>query len=203
MAAKLDLPLVATNDCHYVDRADAAAHEVLMAIQTGKSLTDEKRLKHTVDSYYLKSPGEMNDDFMSVPQALENTVAIAKRCKVKLEARQDLPAQVQGPRRRDASTATSVRSPARASSGASGAGGRGRGTFDPTSTASAATELAVIQKMGFSGYFLIVWDFINWAKEHGIPVGPGRGSGAGSRWRGRCASPTSTRWSSSCCSSAS
>src|SRR5688500_5795949 len=67
MSGRLDIPLVATNDCHYVDKADAAAHEVLMAIQTGKSLNDERRLKHTVDSYYLKTPSEMNADFSSVP----------------------------------------------------------------------------------------------------------------------------------------
>src|SRR5262245_45411371 len=76
MSRKLGIPLVATNDCHYVNRADAAAHEVLMAIQTGKSLKDERRLKHTVDSYYLKSPSEMNADFKDVPEALENTIAI-------------------------------------------------------------------------------------------------------------------------------
>src|SRR5262249_56578316 len=85
MAAKLSLPLVATNDCHYVNRADAAAHDVLMAIQTGKSLKDEKRLKHVVDSYYIKSPSEMDADFKDCPEALENTIAIAKRCDVKLD----------------------------------------------------------------------------------------------------------------------
>src|SRR6476660_9570075 len=85
MGRKLNIPLVATNDCHYVNRGDATAHDVLMAIQTGKSLKDEKRLKHQVDSYYLKSPSEMNNDFKDCPEALENTLAIAKRCNVKLK----------------------------------------------------------------------------------------------------------------------
>lgn len=180
MGARLDLPLVATNDCHYVDRADAAAHEVLMAIQTGKSLSDEKRMKHTVDSYYLKSPAEMNADLGHVPQALENTVAIAKRCKVKHDFSKTYLPKYGVPEGHSLdSYITEV----------AGAGlerrfrhltARGK-AFDPDAYRERLrTELAVIHKMGFSGYFLIVWDFINWAKQHGIPVGPGRGSGAGS-----------------------
>src|SRR5205807_1637081 len=82
---KLGIPLVATNDCHYVNRSDAAAHDVLMAIQTGKSLKDERRLKHVVDSYYMKSPSEMDLAFKDVPEAVENTAAIAARCNVKLK----------------------------------------------------------------------------------------------------------------------
>src|SRR5204863_9138202 len=85
MGRKLGIPLVATNDCHYVNRTDAAAHDVLMAIQTGKSLKDEKRLKHVVDSYYLKSPAEMEASFKDVAEAIENTAAIAARCNVKLK----------------------------------------------------------------------------------------------------------------------
>src|SRR5882672_9297562 len=85
MAKKLSMPLVATNDCHYVNRSDAAAHDVLMAIQTGKSLKDEKRLKHVVDSYYMKSPAEMDLAFKDVPEAIENAAAIAARCNVKLK----------------------------------------------------------------------------------------------------------------------
>src|SRR6188768_4008486 len=85
MSKKLGIPLVATNDCHYVSRADAQAHDVLMAIQTGKSLKDEKRLKHQVDSYYMKSPSEMDAHFKDVAEALESTVSIAARCNVKLK----------------------------------------------------------------------------------------------------------------------
>ena len=180
MAARLDLPLVATNDCHYVDRADAAAHEVLMAIQTGKSLTDERRLKHQVDSYYLKSPAEMNSDFMSVPQALESTVAIAKRCKVKLDlGKSFLPTfKVPDGETVDTNIAAVV---ARGLERRFKHFGKIGFAFDPDQYRERCrVELAVIQKMGFSSYFLIVWDFINWAKQHDIPVGPGRGSGAGS-----------------------
>src|SRR6476469_515166 len=85
MGKKLGIPLVATNDCHYVNRADAAAHDVLMAIQTGKSLKDEKRLKHVVDSYYMKSPSEMDSAFKDVGEAIENTAKIAAECNVKLK----------------------------------------------------------------------------------------------------------------------
>jgi len=180
MGKKLGIPLVATNDCHYVNRADAAAHDVLMAIQTGKSLKDEKRLKHVVDSYYMKSPAEMDAAFKDVPEAVENTAAIAARCNVKLKFDQTyLPTY-------------KVPEGATLDSHITGLIAKGlerrfrefasRGVkFDPDAYRErAATELAVIQKMGFSGYFLIVWDFIDWAKQHGIPVGPGRGSGAGS-----------------------
>jgi DNA polymerase III alpha subunit len=85
MGRKLGIPLVATNDCHYVNRTDAVAHDVLMAIQTGKSLKDEKRLKHQVDSYYLKSPSEMDAHFKDVEEAIANTEAIAAKCNVKLK----------------------------------------------------------------------------------------------------------------------
>ncbi len=180
MGRKLNIPLVATNDCHYVNRTDAAAHDVLMAIQTGKSLKDEKRLKHTVDSYYMKSPAEMEAHFKDVGIAVENTASIAARCNVKLKLDQTFLPTYKVPegetldsyigkivdkgleRRFTELTARGV-------------------TFDVDKYRERTKiELGVIQKMGFSGYFLIVWDFINHAKEKGIPVGPGRGSGAGS-----------------------
>ncbi|HWO22304.1 MAG TPA: DNA polymerase III subunit alpha [Kofleriaceae bacterium] len=180
MSKKLDIPLVATNDCHYVNRADAAAHDVLMAIQTGKSLKDEKRLKHVVDSYYMKSPAEMEQAFKDVPQALESTVSIAARCNVKLKFDQTYLPNYKVPEGETLdSYITQIVD--------KGLDRRFREmtergiAFDPDRYRERCKiELAVIQKMGFSGYFLIVWDFINWAKEHGIPVGPGRGSGAGS-----------------------
>jgi DNA polymerase-3 subunit alpha len=180
MGRKLNIPLVATNDCHYVNRTDAAAHDVLMAIQTGKSLKDEKRLKHTVDSYYMKSPAEMEAHFKDVGIAVENTASIAERCNVKLKLDQTYLPTYKVPegetldtyitkivdkgleRRFTELTARGVK-------------------FDVDQYRDRTKiELGVIQKMGFSGYFLIVWDFINHAKEKGIPVGPGRGSGAGS-----------------------
>ncbi len=180
MGPRLGIPLVATNDCHYVNRVDAAAHEVLMAIQTGKSVKDEKRLRHTVDSYFLKSPGEMNVDFMDCSEAMENTVAIAKRCNVKLDLGKSMLPTFAVP---DGHTLDSYITDVtnRGLEKRFTRFGKIGTAFDPDQYRERArTELAVIQKMGFSGYFLIVWDFINWAKEHGIPVGPGRGSGAGS-----------------------
>ncbi|HEY4182489.1 MAG TPA: DNA polymerase III subunit alpha [Kofleriaceae bacterium] len=180
MSKKLNIPLVATNDCHYVSRTDAGAHDVLMAIQTGKSLKDEKRLKHTVDSYYIKSPEEMNSAFKDVGQALENTGLIASRCDVKLKFDQTYLPTYKVP---EGETLDSY-------IGAIVTKGLERRFREMTARglkfdvdiyrARCDTELGVIKKMGFSGYFLIVWDFINHAKEKGIPVGPGRGSGAGS-----------------------
>jgi DNA polymerase-3 subunit alpha len=180
MSKKLQIPLVATNDCHYVNRSDAQAHDVLMAIQTGKSLKDEKRLKHVVDSYYMKSPAEMDSAFKDVGDAVENTAKIAAQCNVKLKLDQTYLPTYKVP---DGETLDTYMEKIVA-------GGlerrfkelSARGVaFDPDQYRERCkTELAVIQKMGFSGYFLIVWDFINWAKDHGIPVGPGRGSGAGS-----------------------
>ncbi|HEU5056539.1 MAG TPA: DNA polymerase III subunit alpha, partial [Kofleriaceae bacterium] len=159
---------------------DARAHEVLMAIQSGKTIADEKRLKHTTDAYFIKSAAEMTAPFRDVPQALESTVEIARRCDVKLELDNPrlpnfkvpeghtldsyLEAQVEkGLERRFREKA------------AQGV------VFDADEyRARCRTELDVIERMQFSGYFLIVSDFIQWAKDHGIPVGPGRGSGAGS-----------------------
>ncbi|HLL21838.1 MAG TPA: DNA polymerase III subunit alpha, partial [Kofleriaceae bacterium] len=180
MGRKLGIPLVATNDCHYVNRSDAQAHDVLMAIQTGKSLKDEKRLKHVVDSYYMKSPSEMDAHFKDVSEAVENTAAIAARCNVKLKLDQTYLPKYKVPEGEtlDSYIAHIIDK---------GLDRRFREfsdrrvSFDPDQYRERCkVELGVIQKMGFSGYFLIVWDFINWAKEHGIPVGPGRGSGAGS-----------------------
>jgi DNA polymerase-3 subunit alpha len=180
MGKKLGIPLVATNDCHYVNRADATAHDVLMAIQTGKSLKDEKRLKHVVDSYYMKSPAEMDAAFKDVPEAVENTAAIAARCNVKLKLDQTFLPTYKVPDGETLDTYIGVLIDKGLERRFHEYAGRGI-AFDPDQYRERCkTELAVIQKMGFSGYFLIVWDFINWAKEHGIPVGPGRGSGAGS-----------------------
>jgi len=180
MGPKLGIPLVATNDCHYVHRTDARAHEVLMAIQSGKTIADEKRLRHATDAYYIKSAAEMEAPFRDLPEVLENAVAIARRCNVSL-ALDDakLPRfavpdghtldsyleemLAQGLERRFAEMTAHGQA------------------FDPDQyRARCKSELDVIEKMQYSGYFLIVWDFIRWARQSGIPVGPGRGSGAGS-----------------------
>ncbi|MDB4959178.1 MAG: polymerase alpha subunit [Myxococcales bacterium] len=180
MAKKLSMPLVATNDCHYVNRSDAAAHDVLMAIQTGKSLKDEKRLKHVVDSYYMKSPAEMEATFKDCGEAIENTAKIAAMCNVKLKLDQTFLPTYKVPEGETLDTYIGGLVDKGLDRRFATFAARGI-KFDPDQYRERCkTELAVIQKMGFSGYFLIVWDFINWAKEHGIPVGPGRGSGAGS-----------------------
>ena len=119
MSKKLDIPLVATNDCHYVNRADAAAHDVLMAIQTGKSLKDEKRLKHVVDSYYMKSPAEMDARVQGRRRGDREHREDRRAVQRQAQARSDVPAEVQGPRRRDARHVHRAARRARASSAGS------------------------------------------------------------------------------------
>ncbi len=180
MSAETGIPLVATGDCHYVFEGDAKAHEVLMAIQQGRTLSDEKRLKHDVSSYYLKSPAEFNAHFHDLSEALENSVKIARECNVELTLgkpmlpRYKVPDgfDIQSYFRRIAEEGLERRFQEFRDLGKA---------FDPDQyREQLAREIAVILQMDFPGYFLIVWDFINHAKEQGIPVGPGRGSGAGS-----------------------
>ncbi|GAB4255744.1 MAG: DNA polymerase III subunit alpha [Deferrisomatales bacterium] len=183
LSGPLGIPVVATNDCHYLEKDDAGSHEVLVCIQTGKTLDDEKRMKMSTDAFYLKSPEEMAAAFGSIPQALEATVEIAERCNVELDlksyhfpayeldreesladcldrmAREGLEKRLQSFRFDGPEHEEQVR----------------RQYFDRLET-----ELQVIRQMDFPGYFLIVQDFINWSKENGVPVGPGRGSAAGS-----------------------
>jgi DNA polymerase-3 subunit alpha len=180
MGPKLGIPLVATNDCHYVHRTDARAHEVLMAIQSGKTIADEKRLKHTTDAYFIKSAAEMARPFADVPQALESTVEIAKRCNVTLELDNPRLPNFKVPEGHsldsylEAQVETGLERRFREKAA------RGEAFDVDEYRARCRTELDCIEGMQFPGYFLIVSDFIQWAKDHGIPVGPGRGSGAGS-----------------------
>ncbi len=180
MGPKLGIPLVATNDCHYVNRNDARAHDVLMSIQTGKTASDEKRLRHRVDSYFLKSPAEMEVSFSDIPQAMESTVDIAKRCNVELDLGKTYLPDYRIPEGHtlDSYLDSVVRE---------GLEQRfsefaliGKVVDRDEYFQRCKHELGVIKTMGFPGYFLIVWDFIKWAKQQRIPVGPGRGSGAGS-----------------------
>jgi DNA polymerase-3 subunit alpha len=180
MGPKLGIPLVATNDCHYVHRTDAKAHEVLMAIQSGKTIADERRLRHTTDAYFIKSAAEMNAAFMDMPEVMENAASIAQRCNVELELDNPKLPRFSVP---EGHTLDSYLEHA-VGEGLNGRfaefSSRGQ-AFDPDLYRERVrTELAVIWSMKYSGYFLIVWDFIRWAKQAGIPVGPGRGSGAGS-----------------------
>ncbi|HHX76826.1 MAG TPA: DNA polymerase III subunit alpha [Firmicutes bacterium] len=166
------IPLVATNDLHYLNREDAEAHDVLLCIQTGKTVDDENRMKFIGQEFYLKSGEEMASLFASYPGALENTLDIARRCNVEFDFSRTYLPYYETP------------------------GGVGENEYleklcfeglkkryqhvDETLMNRMRYELDVIFKMGYASYFLIVWDFIRFAREKGILVGPGRGSAAGS-----------------------
>jgi DNA polymerase III subunit alpha len=174
IARELKLPLVGTNDLHYTDQAEAAAHEVLLCVQTGSTMADGNRFKFEGDSYYLKSPAEMRALFSELPEACDNTLAIAERCDVSFtEGNGTYMPRYPCPEgqtedswfRHEVKVGLQRRYP--------------DGVPDAVRT-QADFEIGVITEMGFAGYFLVVADFVNWAKEHGIRVGPGRGSGAGS-----------------------
>ena len=183
LAQDFGLPLVATNDCHYLNRADSTAHDVLLCIGTGKRVSDADRMRYASSEFYVKSAEEMAAVLGDYPDALANTLQIAERCTVKLSfgnsilpryevpagytfdsymeeiARQGLTARLPEIAKRAAKAPQSVR---------------------PQYEDRLRIELDIIEKMGYAGYFLIVWDFIDYAKKQGIPVGPGRGSAAGS-----------------------
>ncbi|HJV64183.1 MAG TPA: DNA polymerase III subunit alpha [Geomonas sp.] len=183
IARELNLPLVATNDCHYLNKEDAKAHEILLCIQTGKTMSDPSRMRFTTEAFYLKSPEEMAKEFHYCPEALENTVKIAERCNYEFDFKTyHFPAYDPPPGEtldqqleREAIEGLDLRL-------------KKIKIKYPNLTAEQEQayherlriELDCIRHMGFPGYFLIVADFINWAKDHGIPVGPGRGSAAGS-----------------------
>jgi DNA polymerase-3 subunit alpha len=177
LARDVDLPLVATADAHYIQREDAAAHELLMAIASGKTLADSKRMRHSTDQLYVTSPEEMLAYFHDVPEAVHNTMRIAEQCTLELKLGKPMLPTFKVP---EGHTPDSYM----AELATTGLEERFKELPYPVDRElylhRLGTELAVISSMGFSGYFLIVQDFINWAKRHGIPVGPGRGSGAGS-----------------------
>lgn len=189
------MKLVATNDSHYLDREDAAAQEVLLCIQTGKTFMDEKRMKLTTDEFYLKSPQEMREAFKDLPHACDNTLEIADKCNLEITWHDENGKQIyhlpdfdkhidtgentveyfkrvsfegleerfQGPHFRKIVQEPNWESELK------------QQYYDRLQV-----EIDTILEMGFPGYFCIVSDFISWAKDNDIPVGPGRGSGAGS-----------------------
>jgi len=172
LARDFGLAMVAANDVHFLNRADHAAHDALICIGTGKSIADERRM-HYVEEVYFKSPAEMRALFAEMPEACDNTLAIAERCHITIDQSPKYPkytppaGRTQNQYLREiAEAGLRVRYGADADSEAV------RKRFD--------LEINVLETQGFVNYFLIVWDFIHWAKEHGIPVGPGRGSAAGS-----------------------
>lgn len=187
LARELEVPMIATNDAHYLNREDSYSHEVLLCIQTGKKMNDIDRFRFGSDEFFVKTPEEMYKSFKNMPQVLENTVKIAERCNVTFEFGHTILPNYDTPNHQD--HYEFLRD-------LSYAGLKKRyGDFEqletiPLSQTSSIPkqelldrleyELSVIQKMGYVDYFLIVWDFIHYAKVQGIPVGPGRGSGAGS-----------------------
>jgi DNA polymerase-3 subunit alpha len=179
----LDIPLVATNDCHYLRAKDAEPHEILLCIQTGKSLNDPKRFAFSTPDFYVKSPHDMAERFRDLPGAVEHTLAIAERCHLQIPLGETHLPRYQVPEgyTLDSYLETVVYERLRQRLQMQERRGQ---RLTPARIQvyeqRAAHELKVIQQMGYPGYFLIVWDFIDYAKRQGIPVGPGRGSAAGS-----------------------
>ena len=179
LAKELKLPLVATNDLHYTHEHDAKAHEALLAIQSGSTLLEPtydnggSRFAFSGSGYYLKSPQEMRELFRDHPDACDNTLLIAERCEVSFNTGANYMPRFPCPPGED-ETSWLVKEVA------TGLDYRYPGGVPDAVRAQADYELGVITSMGFPGYFLVVADFINWAKDNGIRVGPGRGSGAGS-----------------------
>ena len=172
LGKELSIPLIASNDIHYVNKEDARAHEILLCIQTATNLADEKRLKFATDEFYFNSPEEMAEKFSDLPEAIENTVKIAEKCNLEIDFRQAHLPEFQVPSEHNITSYlreicfTGLR----------------KRFAEVTEELEERLdyELSVIKSMGFEPYFLIVWDFVKHAKEQGIMVGPGRGSAAGS-----------------------
>jgi DNA polymerase III subunit alpha len=178
------IPLVATNDTHYLTRADSHAQEVLLCIQTGKTMSDGSRMKFATDQFYFKTADEMAEVFRELPDALERTVGIADRCNVKIQRVSNPFPEFKVP---EGHTADSYFEKVAREGFQRRAPLLERLSKDGRLRHSIAEyehrlddEIAMIQKMRFAGYFLIVWDFIHYARAQGVPVGPGRGSAAGS-----------------------
>ena len=182
LSGKLSLPLVATNDCHYLRRADAKAHDILLCLQTGKTVSDPNRMRFGTDEHYFKSHEEMQADFSELPQALLATKEIAERCNLDLvfDAVHLPHYQVPAEYTREQYLESLAREGLALRLKDQSAGG-GPGTLSEEAYHQRlSTELSIITSMGYAGYFLIVWDIVNFARSKGIPVGPGRGSAAGS-----------------------
>ncbi len=192
-AQEHSISLVATNDCHYLTKEDAAAQEVLMCIQTGKTFEDEKRMKLSTTEFYFKSAQEMRQAFHYVPEACDNTLKIADACNLEIRWQDEKGKQIYLLPKFEIKTKESEEEYfARLS--LEGLHERFNGPhfkllrekpnweteIKPQYLDRLNVEVGLIKQMGFTGYFLIVGDFIQWSKANGIPVGPGRGSGAGS-----------------------
>ena len=171
-AKEEDLGLVATNDAHYINKDEAQYHDVLLCVQTASTYDDPKRMRFPNDEFYIKSHDEMSDLFSYVPEAIENTVKIAERCHVDIEFEKTYLPRYDLPENKDAKSFLQELC-------LEGLYRKYPQITDEL-TERLDHELSVIDQMGFNDYFLIVWDFIKYAKDNGIAVGPGRGSAAGS-----------------------
>ena len=178
ISKKLGIPLLASNDVHYMRRDDALAHDVLLCIQTGKMLIDEQRMRFSSGEFYFKSPEEMAEALGEFPESLARTIEVAEKCNLELNFRDERGVQIyhipeyeppggkdrMGYLRELCLAGLARRYPEQT----------------PEVRQRLDRELRIIERMNFASYFLIVWDFISWAKNQDIPVGPGRGSAAGS-----------------------
>jgi DNA polymerase III subunit alpha len=184
IAQRTGIPLVASNDCHYLEKSDAHAHDVLLCIGTQKTLADTDRLRYASDNFYMKTADEMFALFPQHRQAIENTVGIAEACDLKIPSGSFHLPQFPVPEgftlesyfEKVAQDGLAERLEQLARRGSPSLAKRGQAFYSER----LAFEIQVIKTMGFAGYFLVVWDFIRYARERGIPVGPGRGSAAGS-----------------------
>ncbi|CAN5171433.1 DNA polymerase III subunit alpha [soil metagenome] len=173
LAGELGLPLVATNDLHYTHAHDATSHAALLCVQSGSTLSDPNRFKFDADEFYLKSAAEMRQIFRDHPEACDNTLLIAERCEVKFDTAANYMPRYPVPAGETEDT-WFIKEVEK------GLVERYPNGISKEVRERADYEVGVIVQMGFPGYFLVVADFINWSKNNGIRVGPGRGSGAGS-----------------------
>lgn len=172
LAKDLGMPLLATNDLHYTHAADAAAHEALLCVQSGSTLLDPNRFRFDAQEFYLKTPAQMRELFADYPEACDNTLLIAERCEVEFAERELMPRFPVPEGETEASWFEKEV--------AAGMNRRYKGEVPQRQAEQAEYEVEIIKQMGFPGYFLVVSDFIAWARAQGIRVGPGRGSAAGS-----------------------
>jgi DNA polymerase-3 subunit alpha len=181
VARELNIPIVATNDSHYLEQKDAPAHDVLLCIGTGKTVADTSRMKFYSDAFYVKSSDEMYALWSDLPEACENTVKIAERIDIRIPEKifhlpeYPVPQTSGAIEKSDDEYLREI-----CEEGLALRYGAERLRSDPAVRERFEYEIGVIIKMGFASYFLIVWDFIKYARDHGIPVGPGRGSAVGS-----------------------
>ncbi len=173
LSKETGIPLVVTNDCHYIEKEDSAMHHVLICIQTGRTVEDEDTLEFGSEEFYVKSEAEMRALFPELPEVADNTAKIAERCRVEIEFGKTKLPRFDPP---DGSDSESFFK----SLCFEGLKKRYGEQPEQSLLDRLSYEISVISQMGYVNYYLIVWDFIRYAKSVGIPVGPGRGSGAGS-----------------------